>query len=209
MGVVLPQREPDQDMVAAIFAKEPGAWSVAEYELAQCLAVSGPVNIVWDVDVRDRRRMIMELIPVPQPDRRDLWPIVVSAAAINFAYSPQDQELYLEGSVAPFTVKQERVLQRMCTMWHHAFTIFQEHQVQVPVLSAPGCGAFRGTGRVTGNVVPRLWATHGKRARIAAFWHRPWHGCWRKTVGAFPRSLFLSPHPERRTILHPSMTFCA
>jgi hypothetical protein len=46
----------------------------------------------------------------------------------------------------------------MCQISHLIFASMAHYKVEVPVLSAIGCGAFRGRGLTNSHEVPRLWA---------------------------------------------------
>jgi hypothetical protein len=122
-------------------------WPKDEYDRSQLMAIAGPVHILWDINNAN------EVVAVPRvPD--GILPVCVSVAGINFAYSDQDRTEYLN---AQGHIDTRKAFHRMRQICYLIFETMAYHGVQVPVLSAIGCGAFRGTAP-NSHMVPRLWA---------------------------------------------------
>ena len=62
-----------------------------------------------------------------------------TVSGINFAYSQEDKQQFVHQN----TPNQSARI-RMRRIWHHTLTVFQQAEVDCPVLCAIGCGAFTG-----------------------------------------------------------------
>ena len=135
----------------------PDEWDPAVYQASQRLAVTGPVHVLWRV--RRRPEGGLELVPRPRNDEKP--PVCVSVAGINFAYSTVDFNRFVDHArMVPNAAAREH----MRTTCFHMFHAWKQRRVDVPVLCALGCGAFRGDVRD----VPESWATAMRRV-LGAF----------------------------------------
>ena len=104
---------------------------------AKYVCVSGYVSSVFGNDYRS----------VPNTGARFL---AVSIPGVNFRYSKADIEALTENGA----VREDKARATMQDIWRHALSVMHLRGVEVPVLCAIGCGAFRGSH----SQVPRLWA---------------------------------------------------
>ena len=119
---------------------EPDDWKFEEYQQSQSVAVCGPVYSMYDAQGNPQARA-----------NRPFY--VVSIPGINLDYSNHDKGWFLLKDEK--TVKDETALRnQMKQVWRVALLAFKECKVTCPVLSAIGCGAFRGNVKD----VPDHWA---------------------------------------------------
>eukprot|EP00667_Euglena_gracilis_P010914 EG_transcript_11127 len=120
-----------------------------EQHTAQLMAITGPVYVMFDGQLKSQAK-------APTPI------IAVSIPGINFAYSRCDVEAFTRAArpADEPPAKRRRVVdedaarRRMKEILHHVFLAFERHGVQYPCLNAIGCGAFKGPY----DSVPGLWA---------------------------------------------------
>lgn len=108
------------------------------YHQTQRMAVTGPVCILLDYK-REARHIALRRLEVPP---LDLLPVCVSVAAINFYSSAADSARFVNRRI---NEPNESGRKRMKMIWHHACHQWNKFGVRVPVVSAVGCDALRGT----------------------------------------------------------------
>lgn len=109
-----------------------------------------PIHVLWEVTAEKSHPY-----PVPKIEDPNLLPVCVSVSGVNLAYSPQDKAEYL---LADGYINVPKVFRRMSQISYLMFQAMEHYRVAIPVMSAIGCGAFRGDAP-NREVVPELWAT--------------------------------------------------